>query len=132
MHRSNEHIEVITGTERRRRWSLEEKRALLAEAEAPGMTVSFVARKHGVSPSLLFRWRKLAESGALSAVGADEEVVPGSELRAARQRIRDLERLLGRKTMEAEILKEALEIAREKKLLSRMPLLPRDASPDER
>ena len=55
---------------------------------------------------------------------ADDEVVPAAELRRLEERVRDLERLLGRKTMEVEILKEALELARAKKpiLLSRSPL----------
>lgn len=48
----------------------------------------------------------------------DEPVVPASEVKAMQARIRELERLLGRKTEEAEILKDALEIARKKKLLS--------------
>lgn len=60
--------------------------------------------------------------GALCAVKAGEEVVPATELKALRVRIRELERLLGRKTMEVEILKEAIAIAREKKLLLRRPL----------
>ncbi len=44
--------------ETRRRWSLEEKRAIVAEASPPGTNVSEVARRHGVSPSLVFRWMK--------------------------------------------------------------------------
>jgi hypothetical protein len=49
------------------------------------------------------------------AVRADEEVVPASEARKLEDRVRELERLLGRKTMEVEILKEALDLARVKK-----------------
>ena len=60
--------------------------------------------------------------GGKVAVKADDKVVSVSEAKALKKRIRDLERLLGKKTMEAEILKEALEIAREKKLISRTPL----------
>jgi transposase len=81
-----------------------------------------VARKHGISPSLLFRWRKLMSDGGKAAVQADDQVVGAAELRLLKKRVRELERMLGRKTMEVEILKEALEIAREKKLLSRTPL----------
>jgi len=49
--------------------------------------------------------------------------VPASEARKLEERVRELERLLGRKTMEVEILKEALDLARVKKptLLSRLP-----------
>lgn len=49
------------------------------------------------------------------AVGADEEVPPLNRVHALENRIRDLERLLGRKTMETEILRETLEAARMKK-----------------
>ena len=121
-------IEVITSIQRRRRFSPEEKRALVEEAEQPGSSISLVARKYGINPNQLFRWRKLVREGALLAVGADESVVPASEVKQLKQRIRELERLLGRKTMEAEILREAIEIAREKKLLLRMPLPKKDDS----
>ncbi len=47
--------------------------------------------------------------GALTAAGAGEEVVPASEHRAALQQIRELQRLLGKKTLENEILREAVE-----------------------
>jgi transposase len=42
----------------RRSWTCEQKRAILAEAKDPATTVSAVARRHGLSPSLLFRWRR--------------------------------------------------------------------------
>jgi len=51
-------VELITRTERRRRWGDDEKRALVAEAFAPGAVVSHVARRHGVAESCLFSWRK--------------------------------------------------------------------------
>src|SRR5688572_2249695 len=47
-------------TEARRRWSEAEKQAVVAEAERPGVNISAVARRHGIKPSLLFRWRRLA------------------------------------------------------------------------
>jgi transposase len=61
--------------------------------------------------------------GGEEAIHADEDVVPASEARKLAERVRELERLLGRKTMEVEILKEALD-ARAKKptLLSRSPV----------
>lgn len=69
----------------------------------------------------------MAEGGK-EAVRANDEVVSSAEVRDMKRRIRELERLLGKKTMEVEILKEALEIARSKKLISRLPLLPEDDS----
>jgi hypothetical protein len=52
--------------------------------------------------------------GGKEAVRADEDVVAASEVRRLEERVRQLERLLGRKTMEVEILKEALDLARQK------------------
>ena len=121
-------IEVITSIQRRRRWAAEEKRAIVEEAEQLGASISSVARKYGINPNQLFHWRRLIRQGSISAVRADEEVVPVSEVKQLRARLRELERLLGKKTMEAEILKEALELSREKKLLLRMPLLDREDS----
>jgi transposase len=50
-------------TETRRRWSEAEKQAVVAESERPGVNISAVARRHGIKPSLLFRWRRLARDG---------------------------------------------------------------------
>lgn len=125
MTRTNkETIEVVTVSEqRRRRWSAAEKAALVRQTYEPGMSVSLVARQHGVAASQLFNWRKLEREGGLTAVSAGESVVPASELANARAQIAQLQRLLGKKTMEAEILKEAVELAREKKWIARSPLL---------
>jgi transposase len=108
-------VEVITGIARRRRFPTDLKLAVVAETMQPGMSVSYVARRHGLSPSLVFRWRQLMSEGGKEAVRADDEVVAASELRRLEERVRELERLLGRKTMEVEILKEALDLARAKK-----------------
>ena len=121
----NEEVEVL-GAERRRRWSATEKLAMVRETYEPGMTVSLVARRHRINPNQLFHWRKLERIGALTAVEAGETVVPAAELEAARRQIRELQRLLGKKTLEVEILKEAMEVARERKWIARSPLLPGD------
>jgi transposase len=47
-------VEVITSVARRRRWSPEEKRAMVQKAENPGMSVSLAARKYGIHPDQLF------------------------------------------------------------------------------
>lgn len=126
MTRHTETIEVITRDQRRRRWSATEKAALVRRTYEPGMSVSLVARQEGVAASLLFTWRRLEREGALVAVGAGEAVVPASELAAARAEIAKLQRVLGKKTLENEILKEAVEIAAAKKWIARSPLLPGD------
>lgn len=123
--RNLQDVEVV-GAERRRRWTAAEKLAMVRETEEPGMSVSLVARRHGVNANQLFAWRKLERAGALTAVGTGEAVVPAGELEAARRQIRELQRLLGKKTMEAEILKEAVDFAQTKKWLARSPLLPGD------
>jgi transposase len=123
------HVEVITSVQRRRRWSAEEKAAIVQETYAPGMSVSLVARRHGIAPNQVFTWRRLYASGALSAVGAGEEVVAASEYRALQHQVRELQRLLGKKTLENEILREALDLAQPKKRLLRAPSPARGDTP---
>src|SRR6476620_10071484 len=65
-------IEVITGVARRRRFSTELKLAVVAETMQPGMSVSYVARRLGLSPSLVFRWRQLMSEGGKEAVRAND------------------------------------------------------------
>jgi transposase-like protein len=55
-------IELITGTGRRRRWSSEDKARIVAESLASGVSVSEVARRHGLSPQQLFAWRREARA----------------------------------------------------------------------
>ncbi|CAB3768570.1 hypothetical protein LMG29739_05332 [Paraburkholderia solisilvae] len=119
-------MEVLTGPERRRRWSADEKLAMVRETFEPGKTVSMVARLHGINPNQLFQWRKLHQDGSLSAVSAGEEVVPASELGDALRQIKELQRLLGKKTMENEILREAVEVMKSRKWIARSPSLPGD------
>ncbi len=59
-------------------------------------------------------------------MAAGEQVVPASELAAAMKQIKELQRLLGKKTMENELLKEAVEYGRAKKWIAHAPLLPGD------
>ncbi len=65
----------------RRRWSTVEKVRLVEEAMQPGSSVSLVARRYGLSPSLLFRWKRRMLEGGHEAVQADEEVVGTSKVR---------------------------------------------------
>ena len=122
-------VEVITSVQRRRRWSAEEKARIVQETYAPGMSVSLVARQHGVAPNQVFTWRRLYTEGALSAIGAGEQVVPASEYRSLQHQVRELQRLLGKKTLENEILREALDVVQPKKRLLRSPSPARDGTP---
>ncbi|MEF9474759.1 IS3-like element IS2 family transposase, partial [Escherichia coli] len=103
----------------------QEKIAIVQQSFEPGMTVSLVARQHGVAASQLFLWRKQYHEGSLTAVAAGEQVVPASELAAAMKQIKELQRLLGKKTMENELLKEAVEYGRGKKVDSARALIAR-------
>jgi transposase len=65
-------IEIITGKERRRRWSTEAKLRIVAESQELGASVTAVAARHDVYPSLVFAWRRQFREGRLQASG-----VPG-------------------------------------------------------
>jgi transposase-like protein len=58
-------MEIITGVERRRRWSLAEKLQLVAETEQPGAGIAEVARRHEISRGLLWNWRSQVRRGVL-------------------------------------------------------------------
>ena len=120
--RGRQRIEVITSVQRRRRWSQGQKKQMVEETFDIGSSVSEVARRHGIAPSQLFYWKRTMEQGALTAVGSDEKLIPESEFKKLEERTKRLERLLGQKTEEIEVLKDAIKIAREKKLISRRPL----------
>lgn len=108
-------IEIITDGGRRRRWPATEKLRIVEETLYEGESISAVARRNGVAPNLLYRWRKLMLEGGSIAVTGDDSVTSNKAVREMEARIRELERQLGRKTLENEILKEALEKSRSKK-----------------
>jgi len=73
----NGRVEVITGPERRRRWSDEEKLQLVAEACQPGNSVSQVARARGISASQLFGWRRqMLAKGVVTDTRSEPRVAP--------------------------------------------------------
>ncbi|MDC7315533.1 MULTISPECIES: IS3 family transposase [Enterobacter cloacae complex] len=84
---------ILLGQELRKRKTPQEKIAIIRQTMEPGMTVSHVARLHGIQPSQLFKWKKQYLEGSLTAVAAGEDVVPASELSAANKQIRELQRL---------------------------------------
>jgi transposase len=95
------------GSDGRRRFSPEFKREQVGRVVRGEITMAELSRELAVSHSLVRQWKALIEHGGWTAVAANEDVVPASELRAAQQRIRELERALGRKTMQVEILEAA-------------------------
>jgi len=117
-------IEIITDGGLRRRWTAAEKLRIVEETLDDQASISVVARRNGVAPNLLYRWRWLMLEGGSVAVAEDDDVTSNKVVRQMEDRIRELERQLGRKTLEAEILREALDKSRSKKptLLGRSPL----------
>ena len=108
-------MEIITDGGRRRRWSAAEKLRIVEETLYDGDSVSAVARRNGVAPNLLYRWRRsMGERGSVEETG-DDSVTSNKAVREMEARVRELERQLGRKTLEVEILKEALDKSRAKK-----------------
>lgn len=106
------------------RWSAAEKLRIVEETLDERASISVVARRNGVAPNLLYRWRRLMLEGGSVAVAEDDDVTSNKVVRQLEERIRELERQLGRKTLEAEILREALDKSQSKKptWLARSPL----------
>ena len=69
-------MEIITGIERRRRWRDDEKLRIVAEADAPGVVIAHVARRHGIARSQIFEWRRKVRSGELVSAPVIPEFLP--------------------------------------------------------
>jgi transposase len=98
---------VAKGSDGRRLFTAEFKRTQIDRILKGEVTAAELSRELGVARSLVQRWKHLATKGAEAAVGSNGEVVPLAELRAAQGRIKELERLVGKQTMELEILRVA-------------------------
>src|SRR5215831_2793134 len=83
-------IEVITGVERRRKWSAQEKAAIVAESLVEGSVISEVARRHGLNPQQLFGWRSRlrdAVKGSAPSCDAMAAFVPAMWRTSRRRRL---------------------------------------------
>jgi len=74
-------IHILTGPERHRYWTVEQRRALVAAAFAPGAVVAEVARRADVNPSLIYRWRR--DLRTVAADFAEVVMVPAATPAAA-------------------------------------------------
>lgn len=98
---------VAKGSDGRRLFTAEFKRTQIDRILKGELTAAELSRELGVARALIQRWKYLATKGAETAVGSNGDVVPLAELRAAQGRIKELERLVGRQTLELEILRVA-------------------------
>jgi transposase len=69
-------VEILARVERGRKWSIEEKAALIAEVEAEGGKVKLVAQRHRISESLLYNWRAAWKAAAAAGSSAAVAFVP--------------------------------------------------------
>lgn len=100
---------------------------VLEETYLPGMNVSLAARRHRISGSQVFNWRRLISQGALTAATAGEEVVPASSITRSRHRSASCIDCSAKKAMENELHGEAVSrAAGRKRLLLRSTSLPGD------
>ena len=106
----------------RRRLSSSQKLRIVQASYNPGSTVAEIARKYHVGVSSLIKWRKRAMEGSLMSVKDNAPAVSANEVKRLKKEVAQLQRLLGKKSLENEILREAVAIGREKKLISLQPL----------
>ena len=122
-------IAIITDGGRRRRRSASDRPRIVEETLFEGESIRAAARRGGVAPDPVYRWRGLMPGGGGIAVSEDDGVTGDKAARDMEARVRGPERRPGRETLENEILREASEKSRSKKqtLLARSP--ERDGSP---
>lgn len=106
----------------RKHLSPSQKMAVVQASYQPGVTVAEVARKYRVGTSTLIKWRKHAMEGSLMSVKDNAPAVSANEVKRLKKEVAQLQKLLGKKSLENEILREAVAIGREKKLISLQPL----------
>ena len=89
-----------------RRFTAEQKLAVLREADQPGVSISEICRRHGLAPSVFYRWRAVAQGGSAVALKRDAQRTPGKGDAEARHKA-EIERM---RAVIAEITAENLEL----------------------
>ncbi len=89
----------------RKRWTVEQKLAVLREWKE-GIPAQEVCRRHGLQGSQLYRWKRALERG----LGDSGELIPKSQVATLQRKVEELERALGRKSLEVDILKKVFEL----------------------
>ena len=92
--------------------SLTRKLEVVKESLAPGASAAEVSRSHGISLRMLYRWRKAyGDMVATDLTRAPADAAAGDDLAGLRLQVRNLERLLGQRTLEVALLRERLGLA---------------------
>lgn len=105
-------LEHTRRVSRPRRFTLSEKLSIVREASRPGVKFAHIERKYGLGKNVLAYWRKVYRDLAEAQVRAELATAPtttSDELAALRVQVRNLERLLGQKTLEIDMLRGQLE-----------------------
>ena len=89
----------------RKRWDVEQKLAVLREWKE-GLPIQELCRRHGLHASQVYGWRRALERG-LQTQG---ELIPKGQAGALQRKVEELERALGRKALEVDILKKVFEL----------------------
>src|SRR2546428_13993589 len=103
----------------RRAFSTEFKRTTVQRILTGEKTLAELSRELDISPGVIRNWKRFAEAGATTARHAREDLGPASQLREGHTKIPELERALGRKKMEVEILRAIHEIVKKTPTLRR-------------
>ena len=114
-------VAIIEQTKLRRHLTAEKKLTIIKISYTPDVTVTEIARKSNVGLSTLIKWRKYILKGSLTRVKDNTPPASASEVKKLKKEVQQLQKLLGKKSLQIEILREAVELAREKKLISQQP-----------
>ena len=114
-------VAIIEQTKLRRHLTAEKKLTIIKISYTPDVTVTEIARKSNVGLSTLIKWRKYILKGSLTRVKDNTPPASASEVKKLKKEVKQLQKLLGKKSLQIEILREAVELAREKKLISQQP-----------
>ncbi|MCI0596103.1 MAG: transposase [candidate division Zixibacteria bacterium] len=89
----------------RKRWTVEQKLSVLREWKE-GLPVQEVCRRYGLQATQLYRWKRALERG----LGDSGELIPKGQVVGLQRKVEELERALGRKSLEVDILKKVFEL----------------------
>jgi len=104
-----EETAVLLTKSGKRKWSLEQKLGIVNELNS-GVEITELCRKYNIHAQMLYKWRKTLESNGKEGLKNNGEVVPKSKYIEAIKKIEELEKALGRKTLELDIVKKSLEM----------------------